>query len=343
MTDHIRYSRQILFPPIGEVGQSRLSTSRVAIVGLGALGTSLANHMVRSGVGWIRLIDRDFVEESNLQRQMLFDEQDAQKSLPKVVAAAEKLQAINSTIQIETHIADVNWNNAEELLTGVDLILDGTDNFAIRYLINDVSVKHKIPWIYGGVVSSRGMSYTIRPGITPCLRCLFPEAPAVGSAETCDTAGVIGPAVHIVTAYQAAEALKLLVGDTEALDPRLRHFDLWENTQGAIQVNKNPDPDCPTCSHHNFTYLDPANKESQAISLCGRNTVQITPMQKGRLNLETFAKRLSQLGTVQQNRFLLRAKIESYQLVLFPDGRILVQGTEDIPTARSIVAKYIGV
>ncbi len=231
----------------------------------------------------------------------------------------------------------------KRLLTGVDLILDGTDNFAIRYLINDVAVKHRIPWIYGGVVSSRGMSFTIRPGITPCLRCIFPEAPAVGTAETCDTVGVIGPAVQIVTAYQAVEALKLLVGDTEALDPCLRHFDLWANSQGAIQVNKTPDPDCPTCGHHNFAYLDPENKEAQAVSLCGRNTVQITPVKNGRLNLETFANRLSRLGPVQQNRFLLRAQIDAYQLVLFPDGRILIQGTEDIRTARSIVAKYIGV
>lgn len=343
MIDKTRYSRQILFPPIGETGQQRLSTSRIVIVGLGALGTALANHMVRAGVGFVRLIDRDFVEESNLQRQMLFDEADAREGIPKAIAAEKKLRGINSTVHLEAHVADVSWNNAETLLTDVDLILDGSDNFALRYLINDVSIKRRIPWIYGGVVSSRGMTFTIRPGITPCLRCLFPEAPVAGTAETCDTVGVLGPAVHLVTAHQGVEALKLLIGKTEALDRRLRHFDLWQNRHIAMKVRESPDPHCPTCGQRQFEHLDPRNKEAQAVSLCGRNTVQITPSGPVQLDMELLSNRLARLGTVRQNRFLLRVEIDGYRLVLFPDGRILVQGTEEVHIARTLVAKYVGI
>lgn len=339
--DRKRYSRQILFSPIGEAGQARLSRSRVAIVGLGALGTALANHMVRSGVGTVRLIDRDFVEESNLQRQMLYDETDAKEGLPKAVAAERKLRTINSAVRLEAHITDVTWQNAEELLAGVDLILDGTDNFDIRYLINDVSIKRGIPWIYGGVVGSRGMTFTIRPGETPCLRCIFPEAPGPGSAETCDTAGIISPIVQMVTAHQAAEALKLLVGDTEALDRRLHHYDLWPFHHVALKVSKNEK--CPACVHRRYDYLDPENKEPRAVSLCGRKTIQITPAQPADLDLKRLARKLSPVGEVECTPFLLRFTVEEHRLVIFPDGRILVQGTEDPAVARSLVAKYVGI
>ena len=338
--DRKRYSRQILFSPIGESGQARLARSRVAIVGLGALGTALANHMVRSGVGTVRLLDRDFVEESNLQRQMLYDEKDAREGLPKAVAAEHKLRAINSSVRLEAHVTDVTWQNAEELLTGVDLILDGTVNFDIRYLINDVSIKHRIPWIYGGVVGSRGMTFTVRPGATPCLRCIFPDAPDPGSAETCDTAGVIGPIVHMITAHQAAEALKLLVGDAESLDRRLHHYELWPFHHAALQVKENPR--CVTCAQHRYDFLDPENKEPRAVSLCGRKTIQISPAKPVRLNLERLARKLSPVGKVESTPFLLRFSVDEHRLVIFPDGRILVQGTEDPGVARSLVSKYVG-
>lgn len=340
--DRERYSRQILFAPIGENGQDKLCQARVAIVGMGALGSALANHMVRAGVGFVRMIDRDFVEPSNLQRQMLYDETDAEEGLPKAVAAERKLRAINSGVRLEAHVTDLTWQNAEMLLSDVDLILDGSDNFSVRFLINDVSVKHGIPWIYGGAVSSRGMVFTIRPGTTPCLRCLFPDPPAPGTTETCDTAGVIGPIIHIVAAHQAVEALKLLVGDEQALETRLRHFECWNNHDTAMDVTRKRKPDCPACGQGIWEFLDPANKEPQAVSLCGRDTVQISPSTPQALNLENLAQRLAPLGRVEQNRFLLRADIDPYRLVVFPDGRILVQGTQDPSTARSLVAKYIG-
>jgi molybdopterin/thiamine biosynthesis adenylyltransferase len=339
--DQTRYSRQILFAPIGEQGQAKLLRSRVAIVGMGALGTALANHMVRSGVGYVRLIDRDYVEASNLQRQMLYDEQDAKEHMPKAIAASRKLKAINAAVEIEPYIADVHWKNAEQLLTGVDLILDGSDNFQVRYLINDVSIKHGIPWIYGGAVSSRGMTYTIIPGQTPCLRCLFPNAPAPGSAETCDTAGVIGPIIHVVAAYQAAEALKWLVGAKDKLDSRLRHFELWQNHHQAMDVGQKIHPECPACQKKIFSYLDPQEQRLGEVSMCGRQTVQIT-LPASSFHLDLIEERLKQVGNVTRNPFMLRAELGEYRLAVFPDGRILVQGTTDIPLAKSLVAKYIG-
>ncbi|SFJ73246.1 ThiF family adenylyltransferase [Thermoflavimicrobium dichotomicum] len=338
--DMTRYSRQILFPPIGKDGQARLQSSRIAIVGMGALGTALANHMVRAGVGYIRIIDRDFVEESNLQRQMLYDEMDAQNQLPKAIAAKEKLERINSSVTIEAHVTDLTWRNAEKLLSSVDLILDGTDNFSVRYLINDVSIKHQIPWIYGGAVSARGMTFTIRPGITPCLRCLFPDPPAPGSSETCDTAGVIGPVVQIVASFQATEALKLLIGATEALDPRMRHFELWDNHYIAMKVKAKSD--CPVCKQQKYEFLEPAHPEEQAISLCGRQTIQISPADSLQMNLNQLAEKLEPVADIEKTPFLLRATIDPYRLVIFPDGRVLVQGTDDISIAKSLVAKYVG-
>jgi molybdopterin/thiamine biosynthesis adenylyltransferase len=338
----MRYSRQVLFRPIGQAGQERLLGSRVAIVGMGALGTVLANHMVRAGVGFVRLIDRDFVEPSNLQRQMLYDEEDARQSLPKAIAAAEKLRRINSGVQVEPHVTDLTPYNAEELLVDTDLVLDATDNFQTRYLINDVCVKHGKPWIYGGAVSAKGMFAAIRPGETPCLRCLFPEAPKAGDAPTCDTAGVIGPIIHIVASYQATEALKLLVGARDAFNPNLEHFDLWENRHQQIRVAHTRRPDCPACGKRDFAYLAPDTQEGMAVSLCGRNTVQITPGERSQLQLDKLAETLAPLGEIEQNRFLLRFRTEPYTLVVFPDGRVLVQGTDDISVARTLYAKYIG-
>jgi molybdopterin/thiamine biosynthesis adenylyltransferase len=337
-----RYSRQILFPPIGRAGQERLSQSRVAIVGMGALGTVSANHMVRAGVGFVRLIDRDFVEPSNLQRQMLYDEDDARQHLPKAISAHAKLTRINSEVAIEPVVADLTAYNAESLLADVDLVLDATDNFQVRYLVNDVCVKHGIPWVYGGAVSATGTFAAIRPGVTPCLRCLFPEPPNPGEMATCDTAGVIGPIIHIVASYQATEALKILVGDTDALNPNLEHFDLWNNRHHQIKVANGRRDDCPTCGQRQFSFLQPDSQEGQAVSLCGRDTVQISPASNMSLDLDVVAERLSPLGQVERNKFLLRFHVDPHTLVVFPDGRVLVQGTDDVSLARTLHARYIG-
>ncbi|MNI30500.1 putative adenylyltransferase/sulfurtransferase MoeZ [compost metagenome] len=337
-----RYSRHMLFSPIGLEGQRKLGQAKVAIVGLGALGTVLANHMVRAGVGYVRLIDRDFVEASNLQRQMLYEEADAQESVPKAIAAAQKLQRINSLIQIVPHVIDLNSTNALELLSDVDLILDGTDNFSVRFLINDVSIVTGTPWIYGGAVASRGVSLTIIPGTTPCLRCLFANAPAQGSTETCDTAGVIGGIIHVVASYQATEALKLLVGDTSNLNRKMQQWDLWYNQTSAIDVTAARKKDCPACGLQHLEYLE-AELDETIQSLCGRNSVQIHPVHHLPLELEQWEVRLSPLGPVSRNRFLLKFQPSpELTLILFPDGRVLIQGTSDMTAAKSLYSRYIG-
>ncbi|WP_232699890.1 ThiF family adenylyltransferase [Brevibacillus daliensis] len=337
-----RYSRQILFAPIGKSGQTHLRESRIAIVGMGALGTVLANHMVRAGVGFVRFIDRDFVEASNLQRQMLFDEEDAKQHLPKAIAAYEKLSKINSDVTLEPIVADLTAYNAEKYLADVDLLLDATDNFQVRYLINDVAVKHGIPWVYGGAVSATGSFTSIRPGKTPCLRCLFPEAPAPGTTATCDTAGVIGPIIHIIASYQATEALKILVQAEDAFNPNLEYVDLWKNTHQQMKVTTARRKDCPTCAEGKYFYLETNQDDEMATTLCGRDTVQLTPREEIAFDLSVWEERLSPLGKVERNRFLLRFYHDAYTLVLFRDGRLLVQGTDDVTVARSLYAKFIG-
>ncbi|MCF6092922.1 ThiF family adenylyltransferase [Microaerobacter geothermalis] len=342
MNQQIRYSRQLLFPPIGREGQEKLANSRVTIVGMGALGSVHANHMVRSGVGYVRIIDRDFVEPSNLQRQILYDESDAKENLPKVIAAKKKLEAINSDVTIDAVLTDLNALNAEDLLKESDLVLDGTDNFQVRFLINDVCVKHGIPWVYGGAVSAKGMFAVIRPGITPCLRCLFHQPVESGHTETCDTVGVIAPVVSIIASFQAVEALKILVGDEEHINPNLEHYLVWENQHMQMSIKKARNPECPSCGKREFEFLDPAKETNQAVSLCGRNTVQILPSHQQKLNLDLLASKLKNIGKTEQNHFLLRFYIDDYNLVIFPDGRVLVQGTDDLTVARSLYAKYIG-
>lgn len=338
-----RYSRQVLFAPIGEKGQKLISHSRVAIVGMGALGTVLANHMVRAGVGFVRLIDRDFVEMSNLQRQMLYDEQDAVQSAPKAVAAAHRLKAINSLVEIEPHVIDLNPTNAESLLTDVDLILDGSDNFAVRFLINDVSVKHRIPWIYGGAVSSRGVTMSIIPGNTPCLRCMFGQAPSHGTSETCDTAGVIGSIIHIIASYQATEALKILVKDYEHLHKKMIQFDLWHNHYTPIDISKARKTDCPACSLERYEYLESDLGADTIQSLCGRNSVQIQPVHSSTMNLKEWYDRLKPLGRVEINPFLLKFyPDEDICLILFPDSRAIIQGTDNPDLAKSLYSRFIG-
>lgn len=338
-----RYSRQLLFQPIGEPGQRRLIEARVAIVGMGALGTVLANHMVRAGVGFVRLIDRDFVETSNLQRQMLYDESDAAGSEPKAIAAAKRLQQANSQVTLEPVVTDLNSSNAEELLSDVQLILDGTDNFAVRFLINDVSQKHGVPWIYGGAVSSRGVSMTIVPGETPCLRCMFGQAPAQGTTETCDTAGVIGPIIHTVASHQATEAFKLLTGAAAQLNRKMVHWDLWYNQHAAVDVSKARKADCPCCAEGRYEYLEQDLQEDTIQTLCGRNSVQIQPVRPASFMLSEWAERWKPLGTVELNPFLLRFKpSDAITMILFPDGRLMVQGTDDPVTAKSLYSRYIG-
>ncbi len=338
-----RYSRQILFRPIGRAGQEKLINSRVAVVGMGALGTVLANHMVRAGVGFVRIIDRDFVEESNLQRQMLYDEEDAGKHLPKAAAAASKLKKINSLVEIEPVIADVNAGNAESLLADVDLILDGTDNFTVRYLINDVAVKHRIPWVYGGAVSSKGMFTAIRPHETPCYRCLFPQPPS-GRGETCDTTGVIGPIIHIIASYQAVEAMKILTGATDHLNPNLEQFELWDNQHMQMDISRGRNEKCQACGQGHFEFLNPLTESGEDFSsLCGRDTVQVVPRKPRSVDLGALAERLEAVGAVSQNPFLLRFQVdEKTTLVFFKDGRVLVQGTDDITAAKTLYARYVG-
>lgn len=335
-----RYSRQILFAPIGEEGQAKLAASKVLIVGMGALGTVLANHMVRAGVGHVRFVDRDFVEASNLQRQMLFDERDVQEALPKAVAAERKLKGINSEINVEGIVADVTAETIEQFAQGMDLILDGTDNFQTRFLLNDYAFKHGLPYVYGGVVSSRGMQATFIPGQTPCLRCLINDQGSTG--ETCDTVGVIAPVVDIIASFEAAEALKLLVGAHDEVRKGLLSIDIWNNMIQEIGWGR-PRNHCPSCQLREFPALE-IRDEQQITSLCGRETIQITPRGNTRWDLEEWTARLSRVGHVQKTPFLLRfqAEAERLKLVLFPDGRVLIQGTEDVTEAKNYYAKYIG-
>jgi len=335
-----RYSRQILFKGIGSEGQSRLAASRALIIGCGALGTAQAEALARAGVGTLRLVDRDFVEFSNLQRQTMFTEADAAERLPKTIACANHLGEINSEIAIERHIADVNPSNVERLIRDCDVIIDGTDNFATRYLINDACVKHGVNWIYGAAVGSYGVTMTIRPNETPCLRCIFPEAPAAASAPTCDTAGVIMPIINIVAAVQVAEALKLLSGAAKNLHNSLMQFDVWTNEWRRISVGR-PAAKCPTCANRHFEMLDDDNREFAAV-LCGRHAVQISPKEPARVDLADLSRRLAPAGEVKGNDYLLRFRTGEFELTIFQDARSIIRGTDDITTARSLYAKFIG-
>src|SRR3954469_9422944 len=291
-----RYSRQMRFAGVGEKGQRKLLDSRVTLCGCGALGTVLANALVRGGVGHLRLIDRDFIETNNLQRQVLFDEHDVAENLPKAEAAARKLGAINSSVFVEPVVADIDRTNIEELSRDADMILDGTDNFEIRYLINDVAVKLGKPWVYGGSIGSHGQTMTILPGQTPCLRCVFEAAPAPGEAGTCETAGVLGPIVNIVASLQATEALKILTGQLERVNRELLYFDVWENVQRRIRIAPLLGKvDCPCCRRRRFEWLD-GEQGSHTTSLCGRNAVQVTHRAATTLDFERMAEQLEALG-----------------------------------------------
>ncbi|WP_188453655.1 ThiF family adenylyltransferase [Virgibacillus oceani] len=332
-----RYSRQMLFSPIKESGQELLAKRSVLVVGVGALGTVICNHLVRSGIGRLRIVDRDYVELSNLQRQMLFDENDVIEALPKAIAAKKKLNKINSDVSIEAIVDHVTYGNIDELTDEIDLVLDGTDNFATRYLLNDICYKKNIPFSYGGAVSSRGMTALFIPNETACLRCI--TKPGSENGQTCDTAGVISPAVDIVASMQAVDALKYLTDNKQNIRKSLITFDVWYNKQYDINFPK-PEPNCPTCQTKEYPALKKHSQEQETV-LCGRNTVQIH--QKANLDISMLEKQLSGVARIQRTPFLLKAKLnEDAAFVIFPDGRVLVQGTEDKIYARTLYDRYIG-
>jgi molybdopterin/thiamine biosynthesis adenylyltransferase len=332
-----RYSRQILFPGIQLEGQRKLSAAHVTIVGCGATGSCLAGLLARAGVGHLRIIDRDYVEPSNLQRQVLFDENDAAESLPKAIAASRKISAFNSTILVQPEVADLTPQNVDALLGEADLVLDATDNFETRYLINDFAVKHSRPWIYAAAVAAYAVTLTVLPGETACLSCIFP-APPQGTVETCDTAGILNSTANLVASIQTTEALKLLVGAREQLRRTLLSFDLWSNDRAEITAS-HPRPDCPTCGEREFVYL--AGKGRAQITLCGRNSVQIHERHRP-VDFTEMSVRLQSHGTVKHNDFVLKFWREPYELTLFPDGRAIIKGTTDTAIARSLYARFVG-
>lgn len=332
-----KYSRQVLFQPIGAAGQQKLRGSKAVIVGCGALGTAQASALARAGVGALRIVDRDFVEESNLQRQILFDESDARENLPKAVAAQRKLKAINSDVEVEAVVADVDNRNIEDLVRGFNVILDGTDNFETRYLLNDVALKLGLPWIYGAVVGSYATTLTILPGRTACLACLFPGAPH-GVHDTCDTVGVIAPAVAWAAAVQVTEAMKIMIGAEADLHGSLLSYDIWGNRIQKLQPKV--DPLCQACGARDFFHL--RNGSSTPTVLCGRDSIQIRLAEARSLDLTELRKRLENFGHVRGNEFLLKCALDPYELTIFPDGRALIRGTQDAAVARSLYAKYIG-
>jgi adenylyltransferase/sulfurtransferase len=347
--EHARYARQTIFPGIGEAGQRRLLDACVTIIGVGATGSVLANHLARAGVGRLRLVDRDFVELNNLQRQLLYDEDDISQLLPKAVAAARKLRRVNTAIAIEDVVLDVNASNILGLISDADVVLDGTDNFATRYLLNDACVKLGKPWIYCGVLASYGMTHTVQPGVTPCLRCIMGDLPAPGAVATCDTAGIIGPIVALMGSIAAAEALKLLVGTGE-VNAGMVHIDLWDGSFDKFELGP-PRPDCPACGTHQYEFLD-AEAGTRTTSLCGRDAVQVSVARSrgggniaADMSLADLAERLRRGGAtdVRHNPLLLRATVDGHEFTVFPDGRAIIKGTQDEAEAATLYARYVGV
>ncbi|HXP42343.1 MAG TPA: ThiF family adenylyltransferase [Candidatus Acidoferrales bacterium] len=334
-----RYSRQILFRGIGAEGQRRVAAGRIAIVGCGATGSALAQMLARAGVGKLRIIDRDYVEASNLQRQSLFDEADASESTPKAIAAARKIAGFNSEVEVEARVEDVVPGNIEAILEGMDVLLDGTDNFETRYLVNDYAVKASLPWIYAAAVGSYGVTLNVSPRNTACLACLFPDTPQ-GMVETCETSGVLNTAVNVVASIAATEALKLLVGGEalEKLRKTLWSFDVWTNEHAEIAAGK-PRVGCQACGERDFVHL--AGEGRPHITMCGRNSVQIHERARP-IDFAEMQRRLESLGQVRHNEFVLKFWREPYEMTLFPDGRAIIKGTTDTGVARSLYARYVG-
>ena len=332
-----RYSRQILFQPVGPEGQQRLAAARVAIIGCGATGSALASLLARAGVGYLRLIDRDYVEASNLQRQVLFDEADAAESLPKAIAASRKMRGFNSEITVEPHPADLVPDNAADLLANVQLILDGTDNFETRYLINDFAVSEKLPWIYAAGVGSYAVTLNVLPGETACLACIFPDSPK-GLVDTCDTTGILNSAVNLVASIAATEAMKLIVGARDKLRRTLLSWDVWSNQHAEVSA-AHARANCRACGKRDFIHLDGEGRPP--ISMCGRNSVQIHERQRP-IDFVELTRRLAPHGPVKHNEFVLKFWHDPYEMTLFPDGRAIIKGTTDPAIARSLYARYVG-
>ena len=332
-----RYSRQTRFAPLGEAGQAKIRAASVAIVGCGALGTVQAEAMARAGVGLLRIIDRDFVEWSNLQRQFLFEEADAAEALPKAIAAARRLARVNSEVRVEPMVADLTAANVEDLFEDIDLILDGTDNFETRFLINDAAVDREIPWIYGAAVGSYGIKLAIIPGKSACFRCVYPEPPR-GAQPTCETEGVLAPVTATIAALQVADALKILALGGDAVTARLTTIDVWTGTIRQLALPAR-DAKCPCCVRKELVYLDGSRRAP--ISLCGRNAVQIHERFRP-VDLRALAQRLAKVAAVRSNEFALRVALDPYELTIFPDGRAIIKGTTDVGVARSLYARYIG-
>ena len=334
-----RYSRQILFSGIGPEGQDKIRNARVVLVGCGALGTVSAELLVRAGVGRLQLIDRDFVEESNLQRQSLFTEADAEAAIPKAVAAEKALRSINSQVDINGIVQDLAIENIEDLCGESDIIVDGTDNFETRYLINDFSVKRGIPWVYGACVGSYGTAFLVRPGATCCLQCLFPEPPPLGSVETCDTAGVLGSVVHAVASFQVAQVMKILVGRVPG--EVMLKVDVWEDHWQLISAVGSRNQDCSCCGKQEFRFLE-AEERTHLMRLCGRDAVQVRPSRMVQLDFPQLCQRLAKSGKVRYNEHMMRIRINGYEIALFPDGRSIIKGTDNFSEARAVYARYIG-
>ena len=337
-----RYARQMRFPPIGEQGQRNLSRSTALICGCGALGSVIANTFARSGVGRLRIVDRDFLELNNLQRQVLYDEADVAEGVPKAIAAERRLRQINSEIEIEAIVADISHKNILSLVEGVDVILDGADNFETRFLLNDVALREGIPWVYGGCIGAEGQQMTILPGETACLRCLHPEAPPPGTTPTCDSAGILGTIINVIASMEANEAIKILSGNKESVNRYLNIVELWENRSRQVKLDKLREAvECPACNGESFPWLD-GDRGSHTAVLCGRNAVQLSFPLHAKLDFEKLAEQLSEIGKVSRNKYLLRLQVDDFLITVFPDGRAIVAGTEDISEAKTLYAKYIG-
>jgi adenylyltransferase/sulfurtransferase len=330
------------YAPIGKEGQARIVAGRVLVCGCGALGSVIANTLARAGVGHLRIVDRDFLELNNLQRQVLYDEADVAAGLPKAIAAAERLRRINSQVEAEPIVADVSHANIRTLAAGVDVILDGTDNFETRLLVNDFAVSTGLPWVYGGCIGAEGQAMTIIPGKTACLACFMPDAPPPGTTPTCDTAGIVGPIVNVVASIQAMEALKLLSGRADAVSTHLTVIDVWENRVRRIDMQPLfARGTCRACHQREFSWLE-GKRGSHSAVLCGRNAVQLSPDEPQTISLDRLAERLTGVGEVTYNAFLLRLKTGEFVITVFPDGRSIVGGTDDPAVARAVHAKFIG-
>ncbi|PQO40057.1 ThiF family adenylyltransferase [Blastopirellula marina] len=337
-----RYARQVSYYAIGAEGQAKLAGGTALVVGLGALGSVIAETLARAGVGRLRIVDRDFLEWNNLQRQVLYAEQDVRDRLPKAVAAEKRLRAVNSEIVIEPHVCDVDYRNIEELAAGVDVIIDGTDNFGVRFLLNDASLKLGVPWIYGGCVGAEGRMMVIVPGETPCFRCLMPEPPPAEMTPTCDTAGVVAPIVNVVASLEALEAIKLLSGNRDALQRDLVVVDLWENRWRQVKLdNLRDNADCPACGQQKYEWLR-GDLGGQSTVLCGRNAVQISFPDRPAVSLEALAEKLTGVGRVEKNPYLLRLHVDDYVITIFPDARAIIAGTTEPSVARTLYARYVG-